>query len=73
MRPASCGFENPDGMTFLQFSPPVSTASPLLARAQMPNGFIPRHLAAKLLTSPSLPDGQREQDTADPDVLEERG
>ena len=73
MCPASCGFENPDGMKILQSSPPISTASPLLARAQMPNGFIPRHLAEKLLTSPSLPDGQREQVTADPDVMEEGG
>jgi hypothetical protein len=73
MRCASCGFENPDGMKFLQPSPPVSTASPFPARVQTPNSCTPRHLAAKLLTSRGALEAERKQVTVDPDVMEERG
>ena len=73
MRCASCGFENPDRMEFLQPSSPVSTTSPLPARAPTPSGYIPWHLAVKLLTSPRALEGRREQATVDPDVIEERG
>ncbi|MGH8071677.1 MAG: hypothetical protein ACRERE_41880 [Candidatus Entotheonellia bacterium] len=72
MRSASCGFENPDGMEFLQPCPPVSTASPLPARAPTLSSYTPQHLAVKLLTSPSALEGQRKQVTADPEVMEER-
>jgi hypothetical protein len=73
MRSASCGFENPDRMEFLQPCPAVSTAPPLPARAPTPSGYIPWHLAVKLLTSPSALEGQRKQVTVDPEVMEERG
>jgi hypothetical protein len=65
MRCASCGFENPDRMEFLQPCPPVSTTSPLTARALTPSRYTPRHLAAKPLTSPSALEGQRKQVTVD--------
>jgi hypothetical protein len=73
MHNASCGFENPDGIEFLQPSPLVSTTSPLRARAQAPSSYTRRHLAAKFLTSPSALQGQRQQLTVHPDVMEERG
>ena len=73
MRSASCGFENPDRMVFLQLCPSVSTALPLPARAPTLNGYIPWHLAAKLLTPPSALEGQSKQVTVDPGVMEERG
>jgi hypothetical protein len=73
MRSASCGFANPDRMEFLQPCPPVSTTSPLPSRAPTPSRYTPRHLDAKLLTSPSALEGQCQQVTVDPDVTEERG
>jgi hypothetical protein len=73
MRCASYGFENPDDMEFLHPRPPVSTASSLLARSPMPSGSTPWHLAAKLLNSPSTLEGQRQQVTVAPEVMEERG
>jgi hypothetical protein len=63
MRCASCGFEDPDGIEFLQSFPPVSTASPLSARPQAASTYSPRHPAAKLLTSPSVLEGQHRQVT----------
>ena len=57
MRYASCGFENPDGLEFLQPSSPVSTISPFPARAPTPSSYTPRHLAAKPLTSPGALEG----------------
>ena len=73
MRWASCGFENPDGMEFLQPLSPLSGTSPPPARARRPNGYLQWHLAAKLLTPPSALEGQRKQLTVAPDALEERG
>jgi hypothetical protein len=73
MRSASCGFEDPDSMEFLQASSPVSTTSPLPAHAPTPSGYMPWHRAAKLLTSWSALEGERKQVTVDPDVMEERG
>ena len=72
MRPASCGLENLDGMTFLQSSPPVSTASPLPTCAPTPSGYILWHLAVKLLTPPCALEGQRTQIVVHPDAMEEQ-
>lgn len=71
MCPASCGFENPDGMKFLQSSPPVATDSPPATCAPTPGPYSPRHLAVHLLTSPSALEGRRERVTVEPDVMEE--
>jgi hypothetical protein len=73
MRRASCGFENPYGMEFLQPLSPLSAASPLPARAPTPSGYTPWPLAVKLLTLLSALEGQRKQVTVAPDVMEERG
>jgi hypothetical protein len=66
MRSASCGFENPDGMEFLQPSSPVTTTSPLPARAPTPIGYLP-------WSRPTALEGQRNQVVADRGVMEERG
>jgi hypothetical protein len=73
MRSASCGFENPNGMEFLQPSPPVYTTSLLHAHAPTPSGNTPRHLAAQILTSSSALEDQRKQMTVDPGIVEDRG
>jgi hypothetical protein len=73
MRSASCGFENPDGMEFLQPSSPVTTTSPLPARAPTPIGYLPWSLAVKLRARPTALEGQRNQVVADRGVMEERG
>ena len=73
MRCVSCGFENPDGIEFLPSSPPVSTASPLRARAPTTSSDTPRHLAAPILTCPGALEGQHQQLTVHRDVMEERG
>jgi hypothetical protein len=73
MRCASCGFENPDGIEFLQPSSPVSTTSPLPTHAPTPSSYIPWHLAAQPLTSRSALEAERKQVTVDPDAMEERG
>jgi hypothetical protein len=72
MRCASCGFEDPDDIEFLQSSSPVSTTSPFPARALTLSSDTPRPLALKLLTSPSVLEGQRKPVTLAPDVMEER-
>jgi hypothetical protein len=73
MRWASYGFETLDGMEFLQPSSPHSITSTPPARAPTPSSYTPWHLAARLLISPSLLEGERKQVTVDPDVMEERG
>jgi hypothetical protein len=73
MHNASCGFENPDGIEFLQPSPLVSTTSPLRAPVPTPCTRPPRHLAARIVTSPSALEAERQQVTVHPDVMEERG
>jgi len=73
MRCASYGFETLDGMEFLQPSSPLSITSPPPARTPTPSRYTPRHLAARLLISPSLLEGERKQVTVDPDVIGERG
>jgi hypothetical protein len=73
MRSTSCGYENPDGMEFLQPLSSVAITAPLPVCPQAASTDSPWHLAATLSTFPSGLEGQRTRISVDPGVMEKRG
>jgi class 3 adenylate cyclase len=59
----SCGFENPRGLKFCGECDRRLAVEAAAGAAPEPRAYTPKHLADKILTSRSAPEGERKQVT----------